>query len=93
MRVDQEDATEEGGGAGHLGEVLSCIYTGGVVVWGGKVSVVGTNDAEARKVSCRVPATGDEVEGKKAEGWFVAEGGGEQGTSGSRDTTDIYVLG
>ena len=57
------------------------------------MGVVGANGAEARGGSCGVPETGDEVEGKKAEGPFVAEGGGGKSTSGSGDTTAPDLLG
>ena len=36
--------------------------------------------------------TGDGEEGKKGEGKFVAEGGGIQSNSGSRDTTSPDLL-
>ena len=39
---------------------------------GGDLGVIGANGAEARGISCGVPETGDEVEGKNSEGWFVA---------------------
>ena len=78
---------------GRLGEVLSCGNTGGAVFWGGDLGVVGANGTEAGRTSCGVLATGDEVEEKKAEGRFVAEGGGRKSTSGSRDTTAPYLLG
>ena len=61
--------------------------------WGGDLGVVGANGTEAGRTSCGVLATGDEVEEKKAEGRFVAEGGGRKSTSGSRDTTAPYLLG
>ena len=40
-----EDAIEGGGGAGHLGKVLSRIDTGVVIVWGKGLSVVDANGA------------------------------------------------
>ena len=67
--------------------------TGSDVVRGEDLGVVGANVAEAGRSSCGFPATEDEVEGKKAEGKFVAEGGGGQSTSGSRDTTALDLLG
>ena len=67
--------------------------TGGAVVQGEDLGVVGANDAETGGSSCGVPATGIEVEVKKAEGRFVEEGGGRQSTSGSDDTTAPYLLG
>ena len=60
---------------------------------GGDLGVIGANGAEARGISCGVPETGDEVEGKNSEGRVVAEGGGGQNASGSRDTTAPDLLG
>ena len=40
------------------------------------MDVVVSNVSGARGGSCGVPETGDKVEDKKAEGRFVAEGGG-----------------
>ena len=57
------------------------------------MGVVGANGAEARGSSCGVPVTADKVEGKKAEGCFVAEGGQKQSTSGSGYTTTPGLLG
>ena len=57
------------------------------------MGVVGANGAEDRGGYCGVLDTGDEVEGKKAEGRFVAEGGGVKSVSGSRDTTAPDLLG
>ena len=57
------------------------------------MGVVGANGTEAGSSSCGVIATGDKVEVKKAEGRFVAEGGGEKSNSGSGDTTDPNLLG
>ena len=66
--------------------------TGGVVVWGRDLSVVGVNGAEARGISCGVPETGDKVECKKAEGRFVAECDGGKSASGSGDATATDLL-
>ena len=71
-----EDDTEGGGGTSHLGKVLLRSNTGSAVVWGGGVVVVGANGAEARGSSCGITETGEQVEGKKAEGQLVVEGGG-----------------
>ena len=57
------------------------------------MGVFGTNGAEDIGSSYRVPETGDEVEGKNAEGRFVSEGGDGQSTSGSGDTTAPDLLG
>ena len=70
--MSQEDTVEGGGGSGHLRKVLSSRSTGGAVVWGGDVGVFGANESEARGNFCGVSETGDEVEGKKCEGRFVA---------------------
>ena len=67
VKISQKDATEGGGRAVRLVEVLSHGDTGGVLVWGGELGVVGTNGAEAGGSSCAVPVTGDKVEGKRAE--------------------------
>ena len=80
------------GGTGRLGKVQLCSDTGGVVVWGRDVFVVGANVAEARGNPYVVPETGEKVEGKKAEGQFLAESGGGQSASGSGDTTATYLL-
>ena len=93
MGVDQEEATEEGGRTIQLKEVLLCGNTCGTVVWGRYVDVVGANGAEARGISCGVTETGEKVEGKKAEGRFMAEGGVRQSNSGGRDTTAPDILG
>ena len=55
------DATEGGGLTGHIGEVLSHGDTGGVVVRGGDLVVVGANGAEARGGSWGVPETGEKI--------------------------------
>ena len=89
----REYATEGGGGAHHMGEVLSRVSTGGADVWGRNMGVVGANGVEARGNSCGVPEIGGEVKGKEAEELFVAEGGGEQSTSGSGDTTTPDLIG
>ena len=75
------------GGTGRLGKVQSCSETGGVVVWGRDLFVVGANVAEARGNPYVVPETGEKVEGKKAEGRFLAEVGNRQSDSGSGDKT------
>ena len=93
MGAAWEDAKEGGGRAVHHNEFLFCVNTDGAFVWGGEVGVVGANGAEARGSSCGVPKTVDKVKGKKAEGWFVAEGGGEQHTSGSGEKTGPDLLG
>ena len=82
MGTSQEDDTEEGDTAGRLGKVLSHSDTGGVVVCGGYLGFVSYNSAEAGRSSCGVPETGDEIEGKKAKGRIVAEGGGGKSASG-----------
>ena len=64
MGPSREDATERGSRIGRLGKVLLRGDTGGVVVWGGDLIVVGANGAEARWSSCGVPETGDEVKGE-----------------------------
>ena len=93
MRAAQEDATEGGGGAGHLGGFLLRVNTGSAVVWGGDVGVVGANGAETRGSSCGVTETGEKVKVKEAEGRFVAEGGNRKSTSGSGGTTTLDLLG
>ena len=74
-------------GTGCLGKVFSRSDSGGVVNCGGDLSVVGANVAEAIVSSLGIPETCDEVEGKKAEGRFVAEYGNIQIASESGDTT------
>ena len=51
--------------------ILSRGDTGGAVVWGVDVGVVGANGAEYRGSSCGVPETGEKVEGKKAKEGFM----------------------
>ena len=63
---------EGGGGAGHLGKVLSCVSPGSDVVWGGDVSAVINNGEEVRDIACGVPETGDKVKVKEAEVTFMA---------------------
>ena len=46
-----------------------------------------------RGISCGVPNICDEVEGKKAEVWFVEKSGGVKSASGSGDTTAPDLLG
>ena len=84
---------EGGGEISHIGEVLLCGDTGGVVVWGGDLVIVGANGAEARGSSCGVSETGGKVEGKNAEGQFLAEVGGRQSASESSDTTAPDLFG
>ena len=48
------------------------------------MSVLGANGAEISGISCGVPKTGEKVEGRKAEGRFVAEDGDEKSISQSR---------
>ena len=67
MGVAQEDAIEGGGRTGRLRKVLPCGDTGGAIVRGRYLGVFCANGAEAGLSSCRVPATGDEFEGKKSE--------------------------
>ena len=55
--------------------------------------VVGANGTEAGGSSYRVPETGEEVGGEKAEGRLVSEGGDGQSASGSGDTTTSDLLG
>ena len=43
MGPSREDATEGGGRYVRLGKVLSRVDTGGVVVWGGYLGVVGAD--------------------------------------------------
>ena len=74
-------------------EVLSRSNTGDDIVWGRGVSVAGANGTEDTGTLCGVPETGGKVEGKKAVGWFVAEGGGVKSTSWSGYTTTPYLLG
>ena len=93
MGPSHEDATEGRGETGRLGEVLSRGDTCGVVVCGVELSVVGDNGSEAGGSSCGVPDTGNEVEGKKAKGLLMEEGGGGQSASGCRDTTAPDLLG
>ena len=76
MGTYREDATEGGGRTSHISKVLLRSDTGGVVVSGGDLGVVGDNGTEARGSSCGFHDTGDGVEGKNYEGQFVAEGGG-----------------
>ena len=93
MGAAQEDAIEGGGRAGHIGKVLSRGNKDGAVVWVGDEDVVRANGSEARGSSCGFPETDDEFEGKKAEGRFMAEGGGKKNTAGIRDTTPPDLLG
>ena len=67
--------------------------TGGAIVWGGDVDVVSVNGVVTRGSSCGVPETCNKVEGKKAEGRFVADVGGKKSTSGSGDTNAPDLLG
>ena len=76
-----------------LGKVLLWGNSGGVVVQGGNWGVVGANGTESGGSSFEVLVTGDEVEGGNSEGRFGAEVGGRQSTSGSADTTTLYLLG
>ena len=48
MGAYQEYVTKRGGRAGHIGEVLLHGKTGGDVVWGRDISVVGTNGTKTR---------------------------------------------
>ena len=64
MGEAREDSMEGGGGAGHLGEVLSRGNTGGAVFWVEDLGVIRSNVAEAGGGSCGVPETGDEVKGE-----------------------------
>ena len=93
MGAAQEDATEGGSGIVCLGNVLLRGNTRGAVVWGGDLGVVGANGAKDRRSSCGVPETGDKIEIKTSEGWFVAEDGSRKSTSGIGDTTATYLLG
>ena len=52
------------------------------------MGVAGSNGIEARGSSYRITEIVDKVEGKEAEGRFVAEGGISQSTPASGDTTD-----
>ena len=87
MGAAREDYTEGGGIVVHTGKVLLCSNTGGAVVWGRDMGVVGATGAEARGSSCGVPETGDKVKGEKDEERFMEEGGGKLSTSRIRDTT------
>ena len=68
-----------------------CGDTGGVVVWGGDLGVVGSNGTEDRGNSCGVPETGDKFE-KKSEGRLVAKDRIIQSASGGGDTTALDLL-
>ena len=85
-------ATEGGGVAGRLGNVLSQSTSGGAVVWSVDVGAIGANGAEVRGSSYGFSVTGKKVKGKAAEGRVVAEGGIKQNTSGSGDTTAPDLL-
>ena len=91
--TSREDATEGGGRCRCISKFLSRSDTGGVVVWGGYLGVVDDNVVEAIWRSCGFTDTGDKVEGKKAKGRLMAEGGGSNSASGSRDTTAPDLLG
>ena len=57
------------------------------------MGAVVTNGAEVRGSACGFPKTGDKVKVKEAEVRVVAKGGGEQSTSGRRDTIAPDLLG
>ena len=88
-----EVSTEVGGGNVHIGKVLLCGSSDGDVVWGGDVGDIGANGAEVIGGTCGFPSTGNKVKGKVSEIRVVAEGGGEQSTSGNGGTTDLGLLG
>ena len=52
---------EGGCGTGRLGKVLLRGNTGGAVVWGREVGVVGANGTDARESSYGVTETGEKV--------------------------------
>ena len=91
--VTWEDSTEGGGKTGCLSKVLLRSNTGCDVVWGRDLVFIGANGTETGGSSCGVPATGEKVEGKEAEGRFVAEDVGGQITSVSGVTTTSDLLG
>ena len=67
-----------------------CVNTGGAVVWGGDLGVVGANGAEARGSSYGFP---EMLKAKKAYGRFVEEGGNRQSNSGSGYRTTLDLIG
>ena len=56
------------------------------------MGAVGDNGTEVGRSSCGVTDTGDEVEGKKAEGRLVVEVGNGKSNSGIGDTTAMDLL-
>ena len=88
-----KEDTERGGRTGCLSKVLLCYDIGAVIVWDGDLGVVGANGADARGGLCGVPETGEKVEGKSSEVWFMAEDGGGQNALGRGSTIAPDLLG
>ena len=70
-----------------------CGNSDGAVVWGIEVCTIGANGSEVRGSASGFPDTGNKVKFIASEGRVVAEGGGKNSPSGSRDTAAPDIFG